>query len=58
MLFAGGNLNRKRFKNSACLDVKECLLKCFQQCRDNNINMSGMTLKEIAEYFAKTLGHN
>ena len=53
MLFAGENLNRKRAKNSECL-----LLKWFQQCRDNNVNIGGMLLKDKAEYFVKTLGHN
>ena len=48
MLFAGGHLNRKRAKTSDFPNVEECLLKWFQQCRDKNINMGGMILKEKA----------
>ena len=56
ILFAVGNLNRKRAKYSEFLDLEECLLNWFRQCRDNIINMGVMILKDKDEFLCHVVG--
>ncbi|XP_046750601.1 tigger transposable element-derived protein 6-like [Diprion similis] len=51
------NLDRKRNKATEFPDLEECLIKWFKQCRDQNVSVGGPILKEKAEAFAKSLGH-
>ncbi|XP_050061779.1 tigger transposable element-derived protein 4-like [Aphis gossypii] len=49
--------NRKRKRGPDFSDVEECVVKWFKQCRDANVSVGGPILKEKAENFAKSLGH-
>jgi len=49
--------DRKRKRGPDFSDVEECVVKWFKQCRDANVSIGGPILKEKAENFAKSLGH-
>jgi len=49
--------DRKRKRGPEFSDVEECVVKWFKQCRDANVRIGGPILKEKAENFAKSLGH-
>jgi hypothetical protein len=47
----------KKMRMTPYLDIDNCLLKWFTQCRDKNISLNGTTLLEKANEFALCLGH-
>ncbi|XP_044576156.1 tigger transposable element-derived protein 4-like [Cotesia glomerata] len=52
------NLTCKRQRLAEFPDIEECLLTWFKQCREKNLSISGTILREKAEEFSKSLGHN
>lgn len=48
---------RKRKRNVKFSDLKEAVVKWFQQWRDNNVSPLGILVKEKAEVFAKKLDY-
>lgn len=55
MKFNCGNM--KKMRMTPYLDIDECLLKWFTQCRDKNIPLNGTILLEKANEYAQKLGH-
>lgn len=47
------NLSHKRRRIVEFPDIEECLIKWFKQCRENNVSLGGLILKEKALFFAK-----
>ncbi|GBP00270.1 Tigger transposable element-derived protein 4 [Eumeta japonica] len=52
----GQTLSCKRQRIAEFPGLEECLLKWFEQCRSQNISVSGPLLQEKAEMYSKSLG--
>lgn len=52
----GQSLFCKRRRIAEYPGLEECLLKWFEQCRSNNISVSGPLLQAKAQIFSKLLG--
>lgn len=55
--YYAGDCTRKRKRDAEFPDLETALLTWFKQCRDQNVSISGVVMREKALDFAKKLGY-